>query len=352
LKSGCVPVPVGAGAWAVEQAAVNARSEIQSRRLAMRGNLTGKMHVKSLAILSVAMLAPGAAQWHDPSPHQVRTVTVGGTTRLEVLDWGGSGRPVVFVGCYLTAHVYDDVAPKLTDQFHVYAVTRRGVGASDHPLTGYDPQRRADDILDVITALGMQNPILVGNSCGGAILHALGAQHPHRIGGLMYLDAAEDQTLKESDYASPPIDRARLPQRVDRKGPPFAFPEAETRALERWPLDPVIRKAITQDNNVRPDYAHIAVPALVIFRTRTWDDAVAEFPPKSDEERVALAQGYASAAAMLSRWESDVRNMPNVRIVELPGASLYMFISNEADVIRELRGFAASLPQSSAATGG
>jgi len=38
--------------------------------------------------------------------------------------------------------------------------------------------------------------------------------------------------------------------------------------------------------------------------------------------------------------------VPAAKIVELPGASLYMFISNEADVIRELRGFAASLPRS------
>lgn len=297
------------------------------------------------AILGLATAAPVTAQWRDPSPHQVRFVTVHKATRLEVLDWGGSGRPVMFVGCYLTAHVYDTIAPKLTDQFHVYAVTRRGVGASDHPSTGYDPQRRADDILDVITQLGMSKPILIGNSCGGAILHALGAQHPDRIGGLMYLDAAEDPTLKLSDYTSPPVDAARLPQHVERKSPSVEFPEAETRQLERFPLDPVIRKAITQDNNVTPDYVHITVPVLVIVRTKSWDDALAEYPPKSDEERVALTKGYASAAAMLSRWESDVRKIPTARIVELPGANLYMFLSNEADVIRELRGFAASLPR-------
>jgi len=298
------------------------------------------------AAVAIAILAPLFTQWRDPSPHQVRSVTVGGATRLEVLDWGGSGRPVLFVGCYLTAHVYDDIAPKLTDQFHVYAVTRRGIGASDHPSTGYDPQRRADDVLDVIAALAMQKPILIGNSCGGAILHTLGAQHPDRIGGLLYLDAAEDPTLKLSDYNSPSVDRAHLPQHVERKDPSRALPEAETRQLERWPIDPTIRKAITQDNNVRPDYAHISVPVLAIFRTTTWDTVLADYPPRDDAERAALAQEYAAGAAMLSRWESDLRRgMPTAQIVELPGASLYMFLTNEADVIRELRGFAASLPR-------
>ena len=47
---------------------------------------------------------------------------------------------------------------------------------------------------------------------------------------------------------------------------------------------------------------------------------------------------------MTAKWESDWRaGVPTAKIVELPGASLYMFLSNEADIIRELRTFAATL---------
>ena len=35
--------------------------------------------------------------------------------------------------------------------------------------------------------------------------------------------------------------------------------------------------------------------------------------------------------------------IPTARIVELPGANLYMFLSNEADVLREMRAFAVTL---------
>jgi pimeloyl-ACP methyl ester carboxylesterase len=298
-------------------------------------------------IAMVTLLAPlqtaPAAPWRDPSPHEVRFVTVDSNVRLEVLDWGGTGRPVLFVGCYLTAHVYDNIAPKLTDRFHVYAVTRRGIGASDHTPAGYSPQRRADDILDVIDALKMPQPILVGNSCGGDILHTLGARNPDRIAGLMYLDAAEDPTLTAADYG-PRFDTRRLPPRVPSpvKAP---FPEAETRQLERWPIDPVIRRAIVDDNKVRPDYARIRVPVVAIYRTLTWEQVVKEFPARTDDERVAVKEGYASARAMLSKWQNDLlAGVPNAKIVELPGANLYMFLSNEADVIRELRAFASSLP--------
>ena len=46
---------------------------------------------------ALAQPAPGpsaAPAWTDPSPHQVRFVDVAPGVRLEVLDWGGSGRDV------------------------------------------------------------------------------------------------------------------------------------------------------------------------------------------------------------------------------------------------------------------
>ena len=50
--------------------------------------------------------------------------------RLDVIDYGGSGPPLVLLaGLGNTAHVFDRIAPKLIDQFHVYAITRRRHGA-------------------------------------------------------------------------------------------------------------------------------------------------------------------------------------------------------------------------------
>jgi non-heme chloroperoxidase len=302
------------------------------------------MHLALLLVIA-SQLTTVPTSWRDPSPHQVRRITVDSAVELEVLDWDGTGRPLLFVGCYLTGHVYDDIAPKLTNQFHVYAVTRRGVGASDRPATGYDPQRRANDILEVMTTLRMEKPILVGHSCGGGILHTLGAQQADRIGGLVYLDAAEDPTLKLSDYPAVTVDLSKLPKPV-RKETPVEFPEAEQRELAERPLTPDIRRAIVQDHNVRPDYARIRVPVLAIYRTTTLAQALEHFDPQTEEQRSALLIGYAASRAMLEKWQSDLRaGVPDARIVELPGANLYMFLSNEADIIREIRAFAAWLPR-------
>jgi hypothetical protein len=71
---------------------------------------------------------------------------------------------------------------------------------------------------------------------------------------------------------------------------------------------------------------------------------LAEYPPKSDEQLAALKQGYPALRAMLDKWQRDLlTGVPTAKIVELPDANLYMFLSNEADIIRELRAFAASL---------
>src|SRR5262245_1618919 len=105
---------------------------------------------RSIPLLAMVVLAGLAhaeqlTPWRDPSPHRVDFVPVDKGVRLQVLDWGGSGPPVVLLGCYLSAHVYDEFAPKLGDRFHVYGITRRGIGASDRPATGYTVQRSVDD---------------------------------------------------------------------------------------------------------------------------------------------------------------------------------------------------------------
>ena len=70
-----------------------------------------------LAIMLTATLAVGATgmlEWQDPSRHKVEFVAVDDGVRLEVPDWGGSGKPVVLLpGLRFTSHVFDGFAEKL-----------------------------------------------------------------------------------------------------------------------------------------------------------------------------------------------------------------------------------------------
>jgi non-heme chloroperoxidase len=113
--------------------------------------------------------------------------------RLEELDWGGTGRPLVLLaGLGITAHVFDGFAEKLTDSYHVYGITRRGYGESSRPASGYTEQRLAEDDLHVFDALKLVAPIVVGHSVAGNELSQLGIHHYQRIAGLVYLEALKD----------------------------------------------------------------------------------------------------------------------------------------------------------------
>lgn len=329
--------------------------------------------VVGLAVLGVPGVARDQSQpdsaWRDPSPHQVRWITVDSSIRLEVLDWQGSGPPLVLLGCYLSAHSYDEFAPKLTNQFHVYGLTRRGIGASDQPATGYTVQRSVDDLLEVLDSLKARKSLLVGTSCAGQVLTMFATQHADRLSGLVYLDGASDPTTPPYD---PPLpDPTTVPRRLTptpepdrssfsafskRSGPRVTFPEAEWRqqfaenpdgSVGESLLNFTIRQAITVDARVKPNYAGIRVPVLAMYQAqRPFEEVAAEYDIRSDQERAALLQQYTAIRTMYARWQQDLLSaVPTARIVELPGANLFMFLSNEADVLREIRAFAATLPR-------
>jgi pimeloyl-ACP methyl ester carboxylesterase len=321
-------------------------------------------------VLVLAGVLAAQPAWRDPSPHQVRFIAVEPSVRLEVLDWGGTGRPIVLLSCYLTGHAYDDIAPKLTDRFHVYGFTRRGFGASDRPAGGYDLQRSVDDLVAVLDALKMSKPILVANSCGGWTQTLLAVQHPDRLGGLVYLEAADDPMLTLADYNFPHVDEANQPKRVERPALDYssfdayrrtqkarsgvAFPEADLRYLfsvkPDGSLGPelmsrTVRQAVTVDARRKQDYANVRVPVLAIFSIPPPFEEIAQgYVIQNDVQRAALRQRSDAERIRTAKWENDLRaGVPAAKIVELPGASLYMFLSHEADVIREVRTFAATL---------
>jgi non-heme chloroperoxidase len=134
--------------------------------------------------------AATAEGWHDPSPHQIRFVTVQPDVKIETLDWGGTGRPLILIaGAGGTAHTFADFAPLLPLRFHVYGVSRRGYGDCSRPRSGYDADALGDDVIAVIRMLKLQKPILMGHSFGGQEVSDVATRYPALIAGAIYLDA-------------------------------------------------------------------------------------------------------------------------------------------------------------------
>jgi len=176
-----------------------------------------------------------ATAWRDSAAHRVRFVPVAPNVRLEVLDWGGpaavgQGRPapavVLLTGAGNNAHVFDEFAPKLTDRYHVYGITRRGFAPSSIAISGYRADSLADDVLTVLDSLGLtgaNRPVLVGHSIAGQELSSIGSRYPARVAGLVYLEAGYpyafyDSAQENAPYVIPDVQR-RLAVIFDRWAP-------------------------------------------------------------------------------------------------------------------------------------
>jgi pimeloyl-ACP methyl ester carboxylesterase len=266
----------------------------------------------------------------DPAQHRIQMVRVTDGVQLEVLDFGGTGRPIVLLaGLGNTAHVYDELAPKLTGSGHVYGITRRGYGASSRPQSGYDVTRLGEDVLSVLEQLRLEKPVLIGHSIAGQELSYLAAEHQDRIGGLVYLDAAYRYAYDvpgefEKDFPglpSPPPS----PPAVAR--PPFTLPEAERRQPRG---EAVARDAIPAGGR---QFTRIALPALAIFAS-PHDIGAATPDPAFDRFDEALTERQARA------FEKGV---PGARVVRWPRASHYFFLTRPDDLIAEVTAFISGL---------
>ena len=90
-------------------------------------------------------------------------------TDLFCKDWG-SGRPVVLIHGYpLNSDSFDRTAMKLAEAgYRAISYDRRGFGRSGQPWQGYDWDTYADDLADVMQAIGAtQDVTIIGYSMGG-----------------------------------------------------------------------------------------------------------------------------------------------------------------------------------------
>jgi non-heme chloroperoxidase len=326
-----------------------------------------------LLVLGLATGATCRAQesvpWHDPSKHSVQFVTVDDGVQLEVLDWGGSGRPVVLLaGLGFTAHVFDGFAEKLTDAYHVYGITRRGYGASSRPASGYTGQHRAEDDLRVFDSLKLVAPVVVGHSVAGDELSQLGIHHYERIGGVVYLDALHDGADDWTDYDAL---CSKLPEAMQRPPTPspsnlksfsayrdwrlltqgVRVPESELRnqfaenpdgSVGSWKIPGYVPDAIMKGGS-KHDLSEIRSPALAFV---AYDvppqDQIRKNHVTDPTERTIVEAVYGTFVGMARIRIDKINHSPGgARVVELWGADHFVFLSNEGDVLRELRAFLA-----------
>jgi pimeloyl-ACP methyl ester carboxylesterase len=294
-----------------------------------------------------------------------RFVRVAPGVKLEVLDWGGRGEVMVLLtGSGDNAHVFDYFAFQFTDFFHVIGITRRGWLPSSQPENGYDVDTRAADDIKVLDALGIKKAVFVGHSIAGTELSKITVKYPSYVDKLIYLDASDlSERNTFPDIPSP----FPLFSDADTRSL-FFFQAAYARLLAvREPI-PAICLSFAFDKNGRvrgtstpgsiqaklsagvsipanppTNWADIKVPRLGVFARPTAEGKLPWYWYLSPADQAVFDARF----PRLLQWFNDVIDKfaeehpqsPTPKVYLLPGAPHYVYINNEAEVVRQMRSF-------------
>jgi non-heme chloroperoxidase len=338
-----------------------------------------RMIIALLAILLVTLPAPAFSQtglgytapmphrqvpddgWRDPAPHRAFGVNVERGVRLHVLDFGGTGTPLVFLsGIGNNAHVFDDFGQRFTKEHHVVAITRRGFGESSRPDSGYDQATLAADVIAVLDTMGIRKAVLVGHSIGGYELTHIGAKYPERVIGLIYLDGGADPVSADS------IRRAHAAELAALDGLPKPPPAVNPPPLDADSASPKAAWAYRVRNGLT-DNTESAVRAAYFYEGfNPYLANKSPVPPKMLAEirrggptpfaKVTAPALFIMAGPDSIRHPTDVnwvitreqreyivRQLTGSRMVTIPGARHLIFFSHPDEVERLMKEFLSSL---------
>lgn len=201
----------------------------------------------------------------------------------------GRGRTILL--CHpigMRAAFWDDVMLALEDEYRTIAVETRGHGESDVPAKAFSLTDCAQDMAELVRAVGQGPVIAAGCSMGGMIVQAMMARTP---------DVLRGGVIANTGHRRDDAGRAMLEQRavIAEKGMPEILPSTLTRwfspdvqglrpdlvlKARDWLLenDPIVHawswRAI-RDLNYADDLAKTKIPAMAIAGTHDQATSIA-----------------------------------------------------------------------------
>jgi pimeloyl-ACP methyl ester carboxylesterase len=203
--------------------------------------------------VAVAMKAASS-----PDGEARETYTRVGALSLYARQWAAPNRrpSIVLVhGLASNSRLWDGAAEALARRgYHVVAVDQRGHGRSDKPDDGYDMATVATDLAGLITGLGLERPVVAGQSWGGNVVVELALRRPDLVRGVCGVDGGTIQLRdRYADWES----CARTLAPPDLAGTSSAKFESMIRSAYRgWPVAAVrgtlANMEVLDDGTIRP----------------------------------------------------------------------------------------------------
>lgn len=268
-------------------------------------------------------------------------------TRLFYAETGpAGGRTVVFLHAWAlsSAMWFYQLPPFLDAGMRCVLFDRRGHGRSDLPGQGYDLDRLADDVADLLAHLDLRDVVLVGHSMGTAELVRYLTRHgDERVSGIVLSAPTTPFPLRTDDNPDGPVDAAAAEagrglmrtdmgefidatSNADYFGPGHHVSAALADWTRRQFVDTPVH-VLTWTNEAfvsadqRAEVAKISVPALVIH-------------------------GDADRSAPLEQTGRRTHELlPDSRLVVLEGAGHGLYHSASERYTGELLAFVGALPR-------
>ncbi len=272
--------------------------------------------------------------------YQEKSVSVGSLT-LRYQEWGEPNAPAVLMlhGFGVSGHMFDEFADRASGKFRLIALDQRGHGDSDWAEDGdYSRVAFVNDIEGFREALGLESFILIGHSMGGLNAVTYAAQHPSRVRALVLVDVGPESAREGVENI---VRFTRGPDMLEFD----EFVEMAHRFNPRRSLD-----------NIRDRMGHRLKQTdsgkwtwKFDSRFRDKESTLRIGSDLSNDETWKLFRSVATPTLLVRGAESDVltqeiaervvREMPNARLVLVPGAGHSVPGDNPDDFTSAVRTF-------------
>lgn len=261
--------------------------------------------------------------------------------RLHYLTWGSpSHQPLVLLhGGRQEAHIWDQFSRAMAGQFYVLALDLRGHGDSDRaPDRKYDHGTFAQDLHDTFKQLGLHGIAVVGHSLGAHVAIRCEWQFPGTLSRFVIVDVAPDRNPERMaevarDAAQPPRfrDREHYLEVVQRARPWRTL----ERHLDQW------QWSFRQDG--KGGFMEKAEHGFLEGSSGDYSDP-ARFEARWIQTRAVgcptlIVRGGLSRVLLPETAERMVREMPDARLVTIPGGGHNVHFDFPAEFLQVVRPF-------------
>jgi len=279
----------------------------------------------------------------------------GNGVRIQYLDWGGSGPPLVLIpGLGDSPYLFEDIASSLKDNFRVIAYARRGHCKSETSDSEYNNDALVADLRLLLDSLEIDKANLLGWSAGGNEITEFAIRYPERTIKLIYFEAGYDLSQKAFKDILHTLPRSFLADSLDLRTldayrkwyHKFWFAdidwnstlEGNLRATTRInpdssvttiPNDSLFTKLLESAMSYHRNYKMIQSPALALYTKQFF------VPPVTDYDVVSVYEDMEKNIIdpwRLSNMNQMKTELKDVTIKEMPlGAHLsFIFLSRDS----------------------